>query len=115
MITGLFHYQIGFPKGLKTNFGTILLNYSAHALQASKDDRYGAMTLPKVLDTTKAKAIEVEVINNVVKKIVFRTHYDKELDIVIVVNRYRLVHTVWFNRKDDKHETLDATKYSKPQ
>jgi hypothetical protein len=114
MITGLFHYQVGFPKGLKTNLGTLQLKYTAHALKASKNDRYGDMTLPKKLNTATAKPIEVEIIRGMVTKMVYRADYNEELDIVIVVNRDCLVYTVWFNRKDDDHPTLDTTKYAKP-
>ena len=114
-MTGLFHYQVGFPKGLITKLGTIDLKYTGHALKASKDDRYGAMTLPKRLNTNKAQAVEVEIIRGMVTKIVYRADYNQELDIVLVVNRDCLVYTVWFNRKDDDHSTLDESKYSKPQ
>ena len=114
MITGIFHHRIGFPKGLVTDFGIIRLEYTNHAIKASKNDRYGLIMLPPTLNTAKAKAVEVEIIRNRLTKIVYRVDYSDKFDLAIVVTHDRKVKTVWLNCKDDNHPTLDESNYLKP-
>ena len=56
--------------------------------------------------------VETEYENHIetITKAVFRAPYDDEKDVVIVV-RNNLIVTAWFNHNDDKHMTLDASKY----
>ena len=73
------------------------------------------MSLPTSLDIEEAKLIEIEVEANEVIKCVYRTKYDDTLDLIIVLIPQRsFVKTVWFNRSDDKHSTLQHWRYSKP-
>ena len=73
------------------------------------------MTLPTTLDTEEAKLIEIEVENNEVIKSVHRTKYDDILDLIIVlIPQKSFVKTVWFNRSDDKHSTLQHWRYRRP-
>jgi hypothetical protein len=106
----LYHFELGFPEGLRTSFGVVSLKYTNHAKRAASNDRYGKINLPKTIDTNGAKCIEAEVTNGVASKLVYRVGYDEDLDIVMVL-RSNLVITVWFNKKSDKHKTLDASKY----
>ncbi len=79
------------------------------------NDRYGIIDLPTSVNISTSKIIEVEVINNKVTKMVFRTKYDATFDIIIVMNLPDLsVRTVWLNKRSDKHRTLDRNKYDKP-
>jgi len=110
----LYHFEIGFPKGLNTKLGVLDLFYTRHALNAARDDRYGKINLPRRINTDKAKAIEVEVTGYRVTKIVYRIHYNDKFDLVIVVGEECRVYTVWLNAKDDKHKTLDHRKYDRP-
>jgi hypothetical protein len=111
----LYHCELGFPKNIPNNFGTILLDYSRHALEASQNDRYGTIRLPRTLDTEKAKLIEIEVIKGQLTKAVYRCEHCNKFDIVIVViPNARKVKTVWLNRKIDKHKTLNRNKYCVP-
>ena len=114
-MTNLYHFELGFPKGLKTDFGVINLTYTYHARKAAETDRYGYMELPVSLDTSEAKAIEVEVIDNAVTKIVYRIRYNSHLDMVLVVTNDARVKTVWFNKRNDKHKTLDTSRYTIPK
>ena len=109
----LYHVELGFPSDVVLMSGILDLTYSKHAIRASYDDRYGMMTLPDVLDIKFAKIIEIEVENSKVVKSVYRSKYDKVLDIIIVVNYDGLVRTVWFNKSSDRHQTLDVSKYTK--
>jgi len=110
----LYHFEIGFPKGLETKFGVIEVTYKRHALNAAETDRYGRIDLPRTINTDTAKAIEVEVINRQVVKIVYRTKYNDDFDLILVLSRDASVRTVWLNSVNDKHKTLDRSKYDKP-
>ena len=109
----LYHVELGFPSDVVLMSGIIYLTYSKHAIRASYDDRYGMMNLPSLLDIKFAKIIEIEVENGRVVKSVYRSKYDKVLDIIIVVNYDGFVRTVWFNKVSDRHQTLDVGKYTK--
>lgn len=110
----LYHCDLGFPKGLKTRFGVIEITYTNHAKKAAEDDRYGKIVLPSTINTTTSKAIEVEIQNRVVTKIVYRMKYNNDLDMILVLSRDLSVRTVWFNKRGDKHMTLDKSKYTIP-
>lgn len=113
----LYHYEIGFPQGFSGNVGTIRLKYTRHALEESKRDRYGNMRLPSKLDTSRCTAVELEVRNRQVLKIVYRIKCTGGVDMVLVCSpdgsEFR-VRTVWLNKTDDTHKTLNANKYDRP-
>lgn len=46
-------------------------------------------------------------------KAVIRTTYDKDHDICIVFDKYK-IRTAWLNNKNDYHTTLDYNKYYNP-
>ena len=111
----LYHFEIGFPKDMPTSFGTILLDYSRHAIEAAQGDRYGAIELPRILDTKKAKLIEVEVVSGRVTKVVYRCNHCHNYDLIMaIVPHTRKVKTVWLNSNRDKHKTLNRNKYTTP-
>ena len=115
MTSNLYHTEIGFPSNVELPKGIFNLTYSNHAKRASSNDRYGQMTLPTTLDTEEAKLIEIEVENNEVIKSVHRTKYDDILDLIIVlIPQKSFVKTVWFNRSDYKHSTLQHWRYRRP-
>lgn len=107
----LYHFQVGFPKAVVYIHGVLDLTYSRHALEARLNDRYGVVLLPKQLDVETAKLIEIEVEGNVVVKAVYRIPLNAECDLVLVVGRDGFVRTVWLNRNNDVHRTLDRSKY----
>lgn len=53
---------------------------------------------------------EIEEENGIVTKAVYRIEYDDKKDICLVI-RKGLIATAWVNYKNDKHFTLDKTKY----
>lgn len=110
----LYHRDIGFPKTVALMHGTFKLTYSRHALESANNDRYGMMELPETLTVEGKNAIEILVENGKAIKSVYRVGYDDELDMVMVVQSDGFVRTVWFNKKTDKHKTLDHSKYDKP-
>lgn len=117
-MNGLYHKDIGFPKVALPTGIFHLKEYSNHALRAAKDDRYGeAKTLPKLLNMAVCDLVEIEVEDAEVVKAVVRFPYSLDLDLVIVfmpTHPLNKVKTVWFNKKSDKHKTLQHWKYDKP-
>jgi hypothetical protein len=111
-----YHSDLGIPDYAKTNFGHMLLDYSQHALQAAQSDRYdNKINLPRALDTSKAQVIEVETDGKKTTKVLYRIPYSDEFDLMIaIMPDRRFVKTVWLNRTDDQHETLQDWKYDIP-
>lgn len=112
-----YHADLGIPSSAQTNFGQMLLDYSGHALSAAQDDRYGnIINLPRSLDTSTAQVIEVETDGRKTTKVLYRIPYSDEFDLMLaVIPDRRFVKTVWLNRNDDKHETLQDWKYDIPE
>lgn len=113
----LFHVQVYMPASLTFPKGEFALKPTEHAMRAAQNDRYGQITIPKTLHTSQYRIIEVETgPNNNVMKIVYKGRYDSNRDLVIVAipqtNNLMIVKTVWINMKNDRHSTLDKSKYS---
>jgi len=111
MKTKLYHYQVYMPK-LKLP-DIMNLSPSNHAIEASHTDRYGFIELPKTIKGRDCKLIELETVNNVPTKLVVRLSYSSRLDLVLVLRHGGLIVTCWLNEKDDRHGTLDRSRYDK--
>jgi hypothetical protein len=110
----LYHSDVYMPQGLKLPSGTMLLEYGSHARREAMSDRYGHIKLPTSIKFEDYKVIEVEVINGKVQKVLYRGKLDEKRDLCIVIMpAKRFVKTVWVNLNNDKHRTLDASKYDK--
>ncbi len=107
----LYHFSIGFPKDVVKVSGIFKLIYSYHAIKASENDRYGKIQLPTILDVDSALLVEMEVVDGVMVKGVYRVPYDHQCDLIIVMLVDGKVKTVWLNYNSDKHCTLDKSKY----
>ena len=111
---GAYGLPAGAAEGLA---GSITLEYSAHARQESRADRYGIAELPEGIILEAEDVIEVEVFQSAVCKAVVRFPYDDKLDLVLVVipklTNY-FVKTCWFNQASDNHKTLRLAPYSRP-
>lgn len=115
---GLYHFQVGFPKGFISRIGTVPLQYTKHAQDAAAADRYGALKLPTSIDTNKAICIEAEIESGRVLKLVYRLGYTDTLDLIVVVVPCGLsfrAKTVWANLHTDKHATLNSERYTQPE
>lgn len=110
----LYHRDIGFPKDVRFIVGILRLRYSAHALHECDNDRYGAFEPPATIDVGTGEPVEIEVECGVVVKAVYRAQFDDELDVVIVVTPDGWVKTAWLNQRNDKHRSLDRSKYRRP-
>jgi hypothetical protein len=112
----LYHREVGFPSSLKLPQGRKNLWYSAHARERIEGKYRGFLILPSFIIINKNNIIEVGTENNVIcNKVLVRTSYDDRKDICVVFNpNTGKVITLWTNYKNDKHETLDKTKYNVP-
>jgi hypothetical protein len=109
MKDGLYHYVTGLPK---VNLpASIPLSYGTHAKHQCVADRYGIIKPPATLDIANGKLIELQVLGGRIEKIVVRIPYDNRHDLVLVVGKDGFVRTLWLNRNNDKHNTLDRTRY----
>ena len=111
----LYHYQVGFPKGL-TFRPCLGLVPSEHAQISRYTDQYGVITLPKAFLPAQAKVIEVETdeVGRVVK-ILARQPHDPKHDVVYAfMPDTKVLKTAWLQDKNDAHRTLQRWKYDSP-
>ena len=113
MRDGLYHYTIGFPR-VRLPVGLLPLRYSKHAQREMLSDRYAIINPPATLDVGKAKIIELETFRGEAVKFVARIPHSPKHDLVLVVKPDGFVKTVWLNERNDRHSTLNKSKYLKP-
>lgn len=114
----LFHTEVGLPKWFTAPTGRVALRYTAHALRASADDRYGEIRVFKTMTLDRLDIIEIEAEGRNVTKILYRGRLDNERDLCMAVIPGRTtwtVKTVWVNLRTDAHRTLDRSRYATPQ
>ena len=115
-----YHRDIFIPTNVTVPAKAVDVEYAPHAVKASSDDRYGS--IPRVrrinLADPRLQIIEVtlDVETRKLTKILVRfPHPERSQDDIILVLRTRpkawLAVTTWVNRRDDKHHTLDRSKY----
>ena len=111
----LYHHRLGFPKNIKIKYGTLRLTYTKHAVERAKESKYDKIVLPEKIDTDQAQAIEVEVGDDgMPQKILYRASYSALYEMCMaVVIPSGIVKTIWLNRCDDNHNTLDVRKYGR--
>lgn len=107
----LFHRDIYFPAQLKCPQGKFVLKYGSHAKQRAA---LNAIPIPTILDTAQAVVIEAELVHNKVVKILYRLAYDSMRDILLAVDvEHWFIKTIWANRKNDTHKTLNRSAYAR--
>lgn len=114
-----FHRDVWFPGRIKRQLeqlkGRRQLQYSQHASRASRDDRYGRIPLPEILDVGKIEWFEIEEDKKRIVKLVGRMPIDQKRDIVMACipqsGGCMFVKTVWINLNDDPHKTLRKDMY----
>lgn len=112
----LFHYQKGFPLGVKL-IPVFSLKHSTHAVEQSQEDRYGKFELPTVFRPSECKIIEIGMSDaGEIFKVLARKPYKRGFDIVFSVNpKERVVITAWLQRSNDLHLTVDLSRYDTPR
>lgn len=110
----LYHADIRLPEGFRLPNRVVNLYWTRHAEAARTNDRYGFIPPIPVLDLGQCNTVEVELDGRRVNKVVVRTPFDTYNDLVLVlipgVGAWT-VKTVWFNRANDTHKTLDRARY----
>lgn len=111
----LFHINAyGLPPLKIGTLNGVVLSYHAQTRALEKGIKVKMADLATFVPSNW-QLIELEVVNGVPIKIVARQPFDEIEDLVIVILRKeRLIKTIWFNRRDDTHLTLDKSPYSKP-
>lgn len=115
----LYHKDCGIPRwiyGLIPS-GVKNLVYSRHATQAMRTDKYGSIKAPTWLKFAAYQIVEITVIGKKIDKMVLRSSYSVDYDIVLVVqptaNKSEwFVKTIWLNEKSDNHATLDKSRFA---
>lgn len=113
----LYHRDIYLPPELVKQFDgrKFILDLTRHAIQAAAHDRYGAITIPRVVSVVGTEIVEAEIELDKVRKIVLRQSYDETRDLILVLvpdGMRARVKTVWLNLKADTHKTLRADVYA---
>lgn len=116
---GKYHKLLGLPQGSAALWAGVLdLRYGNHAQSEADVDRYGRAELFSSAEFQASDVVEVEVVQGQPVKAVLRFPYSDDLDLVMVLQRpergVSFVRTVWFNRANDQHKSLDRSKYRKP-
>lgn len=116
-----YHRDIFVPADVTAPAVTVLVEYHDHAVKESQSDRYGS--IPRVTRINLAhpavQHIEFTIDKNsrrLTKILVRFPHPERDTDDIILVLRVRrgawLAVTTWVNRRDDKHRTLDRSRYA---
>ncbi|QOI67595.1 hypothetical protein SEA_BEUFFERT_227 [Streptomyces phage Beuffert] len=112
----LYHFEIGLPEDFQKPEQRVRINYGRHARKEAFQDRYGRIQLPNFITLANFQVIEVGMVNGQVSKILFRGKLDDMRDLCIVLiprvdNQPWFCKTVWVNKNDDKHKTLNRDRY----
>lgn len=115
MTETLWHSSIRLPAGFVAPTQRVELSWTRHADSERTKDRYAEIPKFKGLSLKRFSVIEVGTIGGRVSKIVFRGRLDDTNDVVIVLipngTRPWTCKTVWINKHNDSHKTLDSSKY----
>jgi len=116
----LYHRDVYIPEGMREKIPlSFRVEYSKHSLDEAENDRkrFGLkiLNLRRNLSFKEADIIEVETdsYSNIIK-VVFRERYNSEFDIVYAISLmdYK-VKTIWLQKTDDFHNTLNRGKYER--
>lgn len=114
----VYHAEVYAPSMLFDVNSILRLKYTKHALAAAAADRYGISNsdLPRILDLgdPDLSIIEVALLPHRQKKYTVRYPLPNNIDLVLVVVDDGWVRTLWGNRRNDTHDTLNRKKYVQP-
>jgi hypothetical protein len=119
----LYHKQVFWKKDFDIESAKLIksVNRFSKHLQEYFDDtserrNFNADDIIRIVDKLKqfdsVKCFEVETDGHQLQKCVIRCGFNGKKDICIVF-RKGLVVTAWLCNKDDRHKTLDKSKYAK--
>jgi len=119
-LDGTYNVALGLPAGAAAPWvGVLRLQYSQHAAQEARSDRYGKLELFPEVEFEAGDVVEVLVEQGRAVKAVVRFPMEDGRDLVFVLNRpeagQAVVRTVWANQGSDKHRSLNRAAYRLPQ
>lgn len=114
----LYHKDIRLPDNFRglppTN---VNLKWTRHATEARTNDRYGYVPAWENINLREAEVIEVGMSSGYLVHLLLRLPYDGRKDILMAVKPIArkpwVVKTVWLNKVNDKHRTLNKSNYMK--
>lgn len=118
----LYHKDIYMPKFLRnisfTEIKIDCISYHAYGEYIKEVDKFNIKFLiPATVEVNSNNIIEAEIFDGVVEKLVIRNYLTDLLDLVLVIckNNHKgvVLKTLWINKNDDTHKTLDKSKYAK--
>lgn len=115
----LYHVEVFWPGIIKRQLptNTAMLVATEHAKNAARNDRYGIIPLPKMVNFGGVQFIEAEIDEKrTLTKIVIRIPHSADKDIVMALMPIKggwLIKTVWYNLNSDNHKTLNKSRYVK--
>jgi len=117
-----YHKKVGFPEAdkdrleaLNTYLNGQKWSFSEHCLE---NVQYRAIDLENLLKyisgltLDSADIFEYYSSDDEIIKICYRVKYEL-YDVILVLNQYKKIVTIYINEKDDNHITLDKTLYTK--
>lgn len=122
----IYSPEVYIPDWFEMPTERVKLRYSAHALYACNNDRYGAIPVFETIPLSRFNLVELGVgfgkvnrfgikAKRVVTKIVVRGKFDQDRDITFALipsEQYYFVKTCWFNLSTDNHRTLMRKRYA---
>jgi len=116
-----YHRQIGFlpcheaeAKGLIASLKWRKISFSRHSLQSLKDE-LEAVKIGRFLlnyDLNFNDVFELAILDGKLEKMGFRVNFS-DFDVIFILSREKQVITLWTNKKEDKHFSLNSLKYCK--
>lgn len=115
---GRYHKLLGLPAGAAQLWASKLsLRWGFHAQKEADIDRYGRAEQFDSAEFEANDIVEITMEDGKPLQAVARFPYSDDLDLVMVLAAPKdgeaFVKTVWFNRANDNHKSLDRSKYNK--
>lgn len=115
----LYHKAIGIPKDIKFKVKDFIcrlsnrkLVLSEHAKEALSEERYSQAIIDRINAYSLTYSDVFEVVEyGEIEKLGVRFNLNNDVDIVLIVNCYGRIITLWTNNINDTHKTLNKVVY----
>lgn len=113
----LYHKDIRLPDNFRLPAASVELAWTHHATKARSNDRYGYVPAYKRINLREAEVIEVGMEEGRLVHLLLRLRYDGRKDVLLALRPVArspwVVKTVWLNTVNDKHKSLNKSRYMK--
>lgn len=113
-----YHKNLYFPDIEKLNILVEKLNgkkwgYTGHSFEKIKlrSNLESILIFVRDLKFKPEDIFEYYKYGDIIEKVCFRIEYEQNTDIILVVNQYKGLVTVYFNSKNENHLTLNPKHY----